>query len=103
VSLKVYFTSEKNLLFSVCEKTNDAQKKALAKQEILSLDLNLNLNSTLQTMCSKNLYLVVALPLVAICKHLDITKKRFLNAVTILPDPDEDNPWVATVDMKKLR
>jgi hypothetical protein len=37
-TLRVYFTSEKNLTFSVCPKITPAQKKALRTEDILSLD-----------------------------------------------------------------
>jgi hypothetical protein len=101
-SLKVYFTLERNLSFSVCKKKTDSQRATLNNQEILSTDRNLNVQLALQLMCSKNLYLVITSPTKSVCKHLDVTKNQLLKAITIYQDPNEDNCWMAQVDMKQL-
>jgi hypothetical protein len=102
-TLKVYFSSEKNLTFSVCPKITPAQKTALHNQDIVSLDGELIVATTIRQLSSKNQYLVIEERVKAVCHHLDVNKKQFRDDVMHSSDPDNNGCWIATVDMKVMR
>jgi hypothetical protein len=100
-SLDAYLPSSKNMEFNLKVKKNGKERALLTKEEVHSLDPDMMVHKSVQSLLVKNRYLVLEEPPLFASNYLDVDHSKFLEAVTY--SGDASSGYIADLDLERLK